>query len=103
GGRDVPMSACFRTHARLIAFVNHLFPAVFTRESRYDTPYEAMTAHRQSARDTASVELHIVTQDKEAEAKLKAGQLREREAMLVARRIREIVEQEEISICGTDD
>jgi ATP-dependent helicase/nuclease subunit A len=103
GGRDVPMSACFRTHSRLIAFVNHLFPAVFTRESLYDTPYEAMTAHRQPARDTASVELHIVTQDKEAEAKLKAGELREREAMLVARRLREIVEQEEISVCGTDE
>lgn len=103
GGRDVPMSACFRAHDRLIAFVNHLFPAVFTRESRYDTPYEAMTAHRQPARDTASVELHIVTQDKEAGTKLKAGELREREARLVARRIREIVEQEEVAVCGKDD
>jgi ATP-dependent helicase/nuclease subunit A len=103
GGRDVPMSACFRTHDRLIAFVNHLFPAVFTRESRYDTPYEAMTAHRRPARDAESVELHIVTQDKDAGTKLRAGQLREREAGLVARRIREIVGREEIAVCGKDD
>jgi ATP-dependent helicase/nuclease subunit A len=102
GGRDVPMSACFRTHERLIAFVNHLFPAVFTRESRYDTPYEAMTAHRQPATDGAAVELHIITQSKDA-VKLKAGELREREAALVARRIREIVEQPAIFVCGKDD
>lgn len=103
GGRDVPMSACFRTHERLIAFVNHLFPSVFTRESRYDTPYEAMTAHRQSLSDGASVELHIITQSKDSERKLKAAELREREAQLVARRVREIVEQETILICGKDD
>jgi ATP-dependent helicase/nuclease subunit A len=100
GGREVPMSACFRTHERLIAFVNALFPSVFTRESRYDTPYEAMTAHRQPASAGASVELHIITQNKEAEPKLKAGELRAREARLAARRIREIVEQEAITVCG---
>jgi ATP-dependent helicase/nuclease subunit A len=102
GGRDVPMSACFRTHERLIAFVNHLFPAVFTRESRYDTPYEAMTAHRQPITDGAAVELHIITQSKEA-ARWRAGELRAGEAALVARRIREIVEQPEIFVCGKDD
>jgi ATP-dependent helicase/nuclease subunit A len=102
GGRDVPMSACFRTHERLIAFVNHLFPAVFARESRYDTPYEAMTAQRQPANDGASVELHIITQGKEAE-RLKAAELREREAQLVARRVREIVEQEKVNVCGQGD
>lgn len=103
GGRDVPMNACFRTHERLIAFVNQLFPAVFARESRYDTPYEAMTAHRRPASDRAAVELHIITQDKAAEPKLKAAELREREARLVARRIREIVGREEIFVCGKDD
>lgn len=102
GGRDVPMSKCFRTHTRLIDFVNHLFPAVFRRESRYDTPYEAMTAHRLPASDMAAVELHIIMQSKDAE-KLKAAELREREAQLVARRIREIVEQREIVVCGRDD
>ncbi|MEN3334604.1 MAG: hypothetical protein V7641_3969, partial [Blastocatellia bacterium] len=102
GGRDVPMSACFRTHERLIAFVNHLFLGVFTRDSRYDTPYEAMTAHRQPITDGAAVELHIITQSKEA-VRLKANELREREAALVARRIRQIVEQPAIYVCGKDD
>ncbi|MFL6212693.1 MAG: UvrD-helicase domain-containing protein [Blastocatellia bacterium] len=103
GGRDVPMSACFRTHERLIAFVNALFPSVFTRESRYDTPYEAMTAHRQPIGNTAAVEMHIITQSKEAEPKLKAAELREREAARVARRVREIVEQEAVTVCGQRD
>jgi ATP-dependent helicase/nuclease subunit A len=103
GGRDVPMSACFRTHERLINFVNHLFPAIFTRESRYDTPYEAMTAHRQPATDTAAVELHIITQSKEAGPKLKAAELREREAQIVARRIRAIVEREQIAVCDAGE
>jgi ATP-dependent helicase/nuclease subunit A len=102
GGRDVPMSACFRTHERLIAFVNHLFPAVFTRESRYDTPYEAMTAHRQPATEGAAVVLHIITQSKAA-TKLKAADLRAREAALVARRIRETVEREAVFVCGSDE
>ena len=102
GGRDVPMSACFRTHERLIAFVNHLFPAVFTRESRYDTPYEAMTAHRRPATDSAAVALHVITQGKEA-TKLKAADLRAREAALVARRVREMVERAALSVCGRDE
>ncbi len=102
GGRDVPMSACFRTHERLIAFVNHLFPAVFTRESRYDTPYEVMSAHRQPATEGAAVELHIITQGKDA-TKLKAADLRTREAALVARRVREMVEREAAFVCGRDE
>jgi ATP-dependent helicase/nuclease subunit A len=103
GGRDISMNACFRTHERLIAFVNHLFASVFRRESRYDTSYEAMTAHRRPAHDRAAVELHVIAQGKETETKLKAAELREREAALVARRIREIVESEEIQVCDKDD
>jgi ATP-dependent helicase/nuclease subunit A len=80
GGHDVPMDVCFRTHTRLISFVNHLFPAIFTRESRYDTPYEAMSARRQSSHSSPSVELHIITQSKEAENKLNTAALREIEA-----------------------
>ncbi|HEY9231616.1 MAG TPA: UvrD-helicase domain-containing protein, partial [Blastocatellia bacterium] len=103
GGRDVSMNACFRTHERLIAFVNHLFDSIFRRESRYDTDYEAMTAHRRPATETAAVELHIITQSKDAGAKLKAVELRQREAALVARRIREIVERETVCVCDKDD
>ena len=33
-GHEVGMDACFRTHKRLVDFTNHIFPAVFTRESR---------------------------------------------------------------------
>ncbi|HJQ22748.1 MAG TPA: UvrD-helicase domain-containing protein [Blastocatellia bacterium] len=103
GGRDVSMNACFRTHERLIAFVNHLFHSIFRRENRYDTDYEAMTAHRRMAADAAAVELHIITQSKDAGEKLKAGELREREAALVARRFREIVERETLCVCDRDD
>ncbi|MFL6274156.1 MAG: UvrD-helicase domain-containing protein [Blastocatellia bacterium] len=103
GGRNVAMNACFRTHERLIAFVNHLFDMIFKRENRYDTGYEAMTAHRQPMTDAAAVELHIITQSKDTSAKLKVAELREREAALVARRIRDVVEQEQIPVCGKDE
>lgn len=102
GGHEVPMDTCFRTHERLVSFVNHLFPDIFTRESRYDTPYEAMGASRETVHDNPSVELHIITQGKESENKLSASELREAEARLLARRINEIVSQGEVIICEKD-
>lgn len=101
-GREVGMGTCFRTHERLINFVNHIFPSVFARESRYDTSYEAMSASRQPASAAAPVELHIVTQDKQADSRLTIGELREREATLVARRIKEIIEQEQVMVCEVE-
>ena len=103
GGHEVPMDTCFRTHERLVSFVNHLFPDIFTRESRYDTPYEAMSASRQTAHDNPSVELHIITQGKESENRLSAVQLREVEAIIVARRINEIVSRGEVIVCERDE
>ncbi len=103
GGHEVPMDTCFRTHGRLVSFVNHLFPDIFTRESRYDTPYEAMSASRETAHDNPSVELHIITQGKESENRLSAVQLREVEAMIVARRINEIVSRGARVVCEKDD
>ena len=103
GGHEVPMDTCFRTHERLVSFVNHLFPDIFTRESRYDTPYEAMSASRPTAHDNPSVELHIITQSKESENRLSAVQLREVEAMIVAQRINEIVSHGACVVCEKDD
>ncbi len=103
GGHEVPMDTCFRTHERLVSFVNHLFPDIFTRESRYDTPYEAMSASRPTAHENPSVELHIITQSKESENRLSAVQLREVEAGIVARRINEIVSRGEVIVCERDD
>jgi ATP-dependent helicase/nuclease subunit A len=99
-GHEVGMDACFRTHKRLVDFTNFIFPAVFTRESRYDTAYEAMSASRLPTSSTPSVELHIILQDKEAESRLVTGELRELEARLIAARIKEIREQREVMICG---
>ena len=99
-GRAIEMDACFRSHTRLIDFVNHLFPQVFTRESRYDTRYEAMTASRRPFGDRAAVELHVVRQEKDVVGKLDSYQLRECEARLVARRIKEIEEQRDLLVCG---
>jgi ATP-dependent helicase/nuclease subunit A len=99
GGREVGMDTCFRAHERLISFVNHVFPSLFTRESRYDTPYEAMSANHPPALEAAAVEIHIVTQDKESGARLSAAELRELEAALIARRIKEIVEQGQAVVC----
>ncbi len=91
GGHEVGLLTCFRTHERLVCFVNHIFASVFEIESDYDTPYEEMEAVRQSFHESPSVELHVISQDKEADEKLDAAGLRELEAALVARRIEEIV------------
>jgi ATP-dependent helicase/nuclease subunit A len=106
GGRVVEMDTCFRTHTRLIDFVNHLFPDVFTMESRYDTPYERMIASRTPVHEQASVELHLIAQNtpdrdeatRGSEEKLSVRQLREIEAACLARRINEIIRQGEILI-----
>jgi ATP-dependent helicase/nuclease subunit A len=99
-GREVGMDACFRTHKRLVDFTNHIFPSVFTRESRYDTDYEAMSASRLPAAEYPSVELHIIAQDKDAEGRMPAEELRATEADLIAGRIKEIRERGEVMICG---
>jgi ATP-dependent helicase/nuclease subunit A len=103
GGHEVPMDTCFRAHGRLVSFVNHLFPGVFARESRYDTHYEAMVASREAAHGNPSVELHIITQNKESEDRLSAAELREVEARLLARRINEIVGRGEVIVCEKDE
>jgi ATP-dependent helicase/nuclease subunit A len=102
-GRVIGMDTCFRTHTRLIDFVNHIFPSVFTLESRYDTAYERMTPNRLPSHERASVELHIIAQNRNAEdeasepkVRLNASGLREIEAALIARRIEEIRQQGEI-------
>jgi ATP-dependent helicase/nuclease subunit A len=102
-GRVIGMDTCFRAHRRLIDFVNHIFPEVFSLESRYDTAYEKMMTSRLPAHESAAVEMHIIAQNKNSEAetaepkaRLSASQLREIEAALIARRIEEIRRQGEI-------
>ena len=99
-GHEVGMDACFRTHKRLVDFTNHIFPSVFTLESRYDTAYEAMSASRLPVAEAHSVELHVIAQDKEAKDRLVTEELRELEAQLIAERIKEIRERREVMICG---
>jgi ATP-dependent helicase/nuclease subunit A len=101
-GQVIGMDTCFRAHQRLIDFVNHVFPQVFSIESRYDTAYQAMTTGRLPAHESAAVEMHIVGQLKngeaeaaEAKSRLTASRLREIEAALIARRIEEIRRQGE--------
>ncbi len=97
-GRVVDMDTCFRAHTRLIDFVNHLFKRVFTEASRYETDYEAMIAAREALQDAAAIEIHIIEQDQEADRRLSTGELREIEATIIARRIREIVERGSVSV-----
>jgi ATP-dependent helicase/nuclease subunit A len=110
-GSVVEMDTCFRAHTRLIDFVNHIFPGIFTVESRYDTPYERMIANRQPAREQASVEIHIIAQPKneradqaapvlEAKEHFTVMQLRQIEAAVMARRINEIIRQGDLLICN---
>src|SRR5262249_11265854 len=100
GEKVIGMNACFRTHTRLIDFVNLLFPRIFTRESLYDTPYEAMSASRDARHDNPSVEIHIIEPEKKSEEAKKTeetgeaknnpyntAELRRLEAALIARRI----------------
>ena len=113
GEKVIGMNACFRTHTRLIDFVNHLFPRIFTRESLYDTPYEEMSASRLACHENPCIEIHIIAQEKKskesneteenllhiaADNKLNTAELRELEAAFIARRIREIIENGEILI-----
>ncbi|MEW6211669.1 MAG: UvrD-helicase domain-containing protein, partial [Acidobacteriota bacterium] len=96
GGREVGMDYCFRTHDRLVDFINHLFPSIFTTESRHDTPYQAMKAARAAAHSNPAVEIHFITQKKDEEESLKTADLRQAEARLIARRIKEIISGDEI-------
>ncbi len=101
GGREVGMDACFRTHDRLVDFINHLFPFIFTAESRHDTPYQSMKAARTALHSKPAVEFHFITQKKDAEEKLDAAGLREAEARLIALRIKEIIRGDAI-VCDED-
>jgi ATP-dependent helicase/nuclease subunit A len=99
GGREVPMDTCFRTHTRLVAFVNQVFPEIFARESRYDTPYESMKARRLPAHEDPAVEIHVFTQGSEDEARIAASEMRRAEASFIARRVKEIVEGGGLVVC----
>lgn len=101
-GREVGMTDCFRSHPRLVDFINHLFPSIFTQETIYDTPYEAMSASRLSAHENPAVEIHIIFQDKDTQERMSAEELRQAEATLVARRISEIIAGDEVLICDID-
>jgi ATP-dependent helicase/nuclease subunit A len=98
-GLTIKMDRCFRTHERLVNFSNHIFPSIFTRESRYDMSYETMSAARAALHARAPVELHVITQEKESSDPLSIERLREVEAALVARRIEEIIARGDALVC----
>jgi ATP-dependent helicase/nuclease subunit A len=98
-GSLIGMDTCFRAHTRLIDFVNHTFKQILNKVSRYDMDYEAMNAAREAVQENAAIEIHLIEQDPDAETKLSTGELRELEARLIARRIREIVERNTVLVC----
>jgi ATP-dependent helicase/nuclease subunit A len=98
-GFIIGMDTCFRTHRRLIDFVNLTFKSIFTQASQYDTAYEAMVGEREAAHGNSAVEIHLIEQDHEAERRLSSNELRELEARLIACRIREIVENKSLLVC----
>ncbi len=112
----IGMNACFRTHTRLIDFVNHLFPRIFNRESVYDTSYEAMSASRSARHDNPCIEIHIIGKEQEEKAekeaktpkesknnKLNTAAMRELEAAFIACRIGEIIASGDILISNEND
>lgn len=101
-GREVGMSDCFRSHHRLVDFVNHLFPSVFTEETIYDTPYESMSATRSPLHENAAVEIHLLVQDKESDGRMTMEELRQAEARMIARRIGEMIADDTVLICDND-
>ncbi|GAB4122302.1 MAG: hypothetical protein Fur005_39950 [Roseiflexaceae bacterium] len=61
-GREIALAISFRAHARLIAFVNHLFGRMFARQQpqAYEVPFEPLIAHRPASPHHRCVELHLV-------------------------------------------
>ncbi len=102
GGRIVGLDTCFRSHTRLIEFANLVFSTILSQQSRYDTPYEVMGARREPLHPHPTVEIHILTQNPEAETRLNTQALREAEAQLIAAHLHHLIEQAEMQVLDDD-
>ncbi|NJL32947.1 MAG: UvrD-helicase domain-containing protein [Chloroflexaceae bacterium] len=89
GGLPVALDTSFRTHARLIEWINNVSAMVFQRERAllpYEIPFEPLVAQRAAPAQPQCIELHLIneTEDTEATRTLEAQQLAARLQALVA-------------------
>lgn len=87
GGQCLSLRTSFRAHATLVELVNRLGERIFARGGTlrpYEVPYEPLEAHRPAPPHSCVAEFHIIG-DSEADRC-------DAEAMLLARRIAELVE-----------
>jgi ATP-dependent helicase/nuclease subunit A len=86
-GKAVSLDTSFRSHQRLVNWINQLGQAIFTRaggERPYEFPYEPLQAHRPEPPHPHCVELHVVAGEN-------ADARRSAEARLLAERIKDLV------------
>jgi ATP-dependent helicase/nuclease subunit A len=104
GGEKVSLSMNFRTQAGIIGYINSLFATLMQKKENdplYYTLYEELEAHRKLAKKEPQIELicSSLIQEETGETKVEDdGQDQhwvEVEAELLARRIRQMVEQKE--------
>ncbi|MGR3311588.1 MAG: UvrD-helicase domain-containing protein [Candidatus Brocadiales bacterium] len=91
-GELIQLNKTFRSRPEIVDFVNHNFACIWNKDEHFDTEYEDLVAGSTFERkDNPSVEL-ILTTDEDVNKR------RESEAMALAQRIHDIVENGELRI-----
>ncbi|HEU4326866.1 MAG TPA: UvrD-helicase domain-containing protein [Roseiflexaceae bacterium] len=94
GGREIRLDASFRARGRLLALVNALFERVFSRPGPlrdYEVAFEPLLHVRPDGPPLVG-ELHLLPRPQRGVPGSAAEDLRRREALILARRLRELVE-----------
>lgn len=101
GGERVSLDTNFRSLPELVAFANHFFGKLMGEKPRsnYEAGYSELKANRRTTQERPRVEMILIRREEEDNA----DSLRRREAELIARRIRKMVDEEEPLIYGEDN
>ncbi len=94
GGREIRLDASFRARGRLLALVNALFERIFSRPGPlrdYEVAFEPLLHVRPGGPPLVG-ELHLLPRPQRGVLGGAAEDLRRREAAILARRLRELVE-----------
>ena len=97
---DLSMAENFRTLPGPVHWVNFLFPQFMqaAADESFQVAYEPLVCRRTPAPTPGSVELLLVPPDEEAED----GDQVQREAELIARRLRRLLDEDDLSVCEGD-
>jgi ATP-dependent helicase/nuclease subunit A len=100
GGREVALDTSFRAQARLIALVNHVFARIFSRNrplQPYEVAFEPLRGFRLPAPHHIAAEIHLTPRPQRDHPLLVTSEHTRRfEGHLLARRIRALVEHDEL-------